>query len=93
MKRQNNSWLTLPFRLPWWGSILVATAVYCGLKYGIPELQFDNPILQHLGQAAPSFAPILTIPWLLLAAKQVYDTDIPAKTKDSAEKHQDPPIE
>jgi hypothetical protein len=75
MKGQSNTWLTLPFRLPWWGSILVAIVVYCGLKYGIPRLQLVNPILQQLSQAAPSFAPILAIPWLLLAAKQLYDTD------------------
>ena len=75
MKGQSNTWLSLPFRLPWWGSILVAIVVYCGLKYGIPRLQVVNPILQQLSQAAPSFAPILAIPWLLLAAKQLYDSD------------------
>jgi len=67
--------LYLPFRWPWWGSILMATFVYCGLKYGLPAVHLDHPALQHLAQAAPAFAPILTIPWLLLAAKQLYDTE------------------
>ena len=75
MKGRNATWLSLPLRLPWWGSVLVATIVYCGLKYGIPELQTVTPALQPLAKAAPSFAPILAIPWLLLAAKQLYDTD------------------
>lgn len=65
----------LPVAWPWWGSVVVATVSYCGLKYGITELHPDNPALQQIIQAAPSFAPILAIPWLLLAAKQLYDTD------------------
>ncbi|MBU1568038.1 MAG: hypothetical protein KJ630_20745 [Proteobacteria bacterium] len=70
-----------PLRLPWWGSALLAIFFYVGLKYGAPELHLTNPTLQQLAQAAPTFAPILAIPWLLLAGKQLYDKDIPEEEK------------
>lgn len=70
------------FRTPWWVSVLLAIVSYCALKYLIPELQPTSPTLKILFQAAPSFAPIVTIPFLLLAAKQLYDTDKPEE-KDS----------
>jgi len=80
-------------RLPWWGSILLAILVYCGLRYGVPELHPSNPTLQLLAQAAPSFAPILAIPWLLLAGKQLYDNDTPEEKKIISEKDAEPPAE
>ena len=61
--------------LPWWVNILLAIGSYCSLKYLVPELQFTDPLWQKLSHAAPSFAPLVTIPFLLLAAKQLYDTD------------------
>lgn len=61
--------------LPWWASILVAIGSYCSLKYVVPQLHFTDPTWQKLSQAAPSFAPLITIPFLLLAAKQLYDSD------------------
>jgi hypothetical protein len=64
-----------PFRMPWWVSILLAIGSYCTLKYLVPELDLDNPAWQKLAQAAPTFAPLATIPFLLLAAKQLYDVD------------------
>ena len=60
-------------RLPWWVSILMAIGSYCTLKFIIPDLQLTNPAWQKLAQAAPTFAPLVTIPFLLLAAKQLYD--------------------
>lgn len=71
----------LHFRTPWWVSVLLAILCYCTLKYLVPQLQPASPGLARLFQAAPSFAPIVTIPLLLLAAKQLYDTDTP-KEKD-----------
>jgi hypothetical protein len=62
--------------IPWWVSVLMAIGSYCSLKYIVPELHLENPTLQKLSQAAPSFAPLATIPFLLLAAKQLYDSDI-----------------
>lgn len=63
-------------RVPWWISVLLAIGSYCTLKFVVPELPLTNITLQKLAQAAPSFAPLATIPFLLLAAKQLYDTDL-----------------
>ncbi len=82
-----------PLRLPWWGSILLAIFVYCSLMYGVPKLHLSNPTLQLLAQAAPSFAPILAIPWLLLAGKQLYDSDMPKEKEIISEKDDEPPAE
>lgn len=63
-------------RIPWWVNVLLAIGSYCTLKYVVPELQLTHPTLQKLAHAAPTFAPLTTIPFLLLAAKQLYDVDI-----------------
>lgn len=73
----------------WWVSVLLAIACYSTLKYLVPELQSANPTLDKLIEAAPSFAPIITIPLLLLAAKQLYDTDRPKDTDGEKEDAQD----
>lgn len=63
-------------RIPWWVNVLLAIGSYCTLKFVVPELHLTHPTLQKLAQAAPTFAPLTTIPFLLLAAKQLYDVDI-----------------
>lgn len=63
------------FRMPWWGSLAIAISSYSLLKYLAPELNPTHPVLQELCKAAPTFAPLITIPFLLLAAKQLYDGD------------------
>jgi hypothetical protein len=90
MKSNNSARHLLILPMPWWGSILLAVFCYCGLKYGAPQLHFTDPTLQQLAQAAPSFAPILAIPLLLLAAKQLYDTDLPNAKDDRDE---EPPVQ
>jgi hypothetical protein len=47
----------------------------------VPELQPTSRVLQKMIQAAPQFAPLVTIPFLLLAAKQLYDSDLPDKNQ------------
>lgn len=66
-------------RIPWWVSVIGAIATYCTLKYILPELAPANKTLQELLQLGPVAAPVLTIPFLLLAAKQLYDNDLPVK--------------
>lgn len=65
-----------PGRIPWWVNVLLAIGSYCTLKYIVPEIHLTHPTWQNLAQAAPTFAPLATIPFLLLAAKQLYDVDI-----------------
>jgi hypothetical protein len=75
-----------PYRIPWWVNVLLAVGGYCSLKFVIPELHFTHPTLQSLAQAAPTFAPIVTIFFLLLAAKQLYDVDSTEKTEKGNKK-------
>ena len=63
--------------IPWWVSIICAIATYCTLKYVLPELAPANQKLKDLFQLGPVAAPLLTIPFLLLSAKQLYDTELP----------------
>lgn len=51
----------------------MAVVCYALLKYFIPTLQSENPKVQGLIEASPTFAPLVAIPFLLLAAKQLYD--------------------
>lgn len=75
--------------IPWWINIILAAGGYCSFKYLLPGLQLENPTFQKLTQAAPSFAPLITIPFLLLAAKQLYDSDIRKDGPELSEKDQD----
>ncbi len=79
-----------PVRMPWWGSVVLAVCCYCGLKYLVPALHPSSPFLQKLAEAAPSFAPIVTIPLLLLAAKQLYDTGEPPKNDKPGDRDGNP---
>jgi len=65
---------------PWWGTILCGIAAYCFLRYWAPQLATGNVNFDRLLAQGPSLAPIVTIPLLLLAAKQLYD--IPARPED-----------
>jgi len=75
-------------RFPWWGTIILAIVAYCALKYGAPMLTTGNPQLDAFLQKAPMLAPIVTIPLLLLAAKQLYD--IPPEPDESTEQNDEP---
>jgi hypothetical protein len=52
---------------------MVAIAVYSTMKYVLPGLSTGTQGLAKICQLAPSFAPVITIPLLLLGAKQLYD--------------------
>ncbi len=69
-------------RLPWWGYILLAMVVYCSLKYGLAGFSPKHALFRQLVEAAPLFAPILTIPLLLYGAKRLYDNDPEEKNRD-----------
>jgi hypothetical protein len=57
---------------PWWGSVLLAILTYCGLKYGSARIIATD---SALGGLVPLFAPLAAMGFLLLAGKQLYDTD------------------
>lgn len=85
MKERRPAKSRFAIRTPWWLSVLLAVICYCTLKYLVPQLQPTSPALAKLFQAAPSFAPIVAIPLLLLAAKQLYDTDDPGEKNSDQE--------
>lgn len=72
---------------PWWGTILSAIFAYCLLKYGFPRIPSENESLARLFQMGPMIAPVVTIPLLLLAAKQLYD--IPPEQREEENQEED----
>ena len=70
MQKKNSA---LSTRFPWWLSIILAAACYYSLKYLLPDLVPENSPMYPLSQAGPSVAPIITIIFLLLGAKRLYD--------------------
>ena len=61
---------------PWWLSLLLAVIVYPALKYGLA------------GSPLAKLAPLVTIGFLLLAAKQLYDGDpLPEPPPDDTADH------
>lgn len=78
MKKEKSAELASPRSprgLPWWIYIVLAIGSYCLLKYVIPGLHPTNPAFQKFFQAAPILAPPVTILFLLLGAKGLYDAD------------------
>ncbi len=86
MKKNCHSPVPHFLRIPWWFSVLLAISSYCLLKYFAPQLQLANQTLQNLAMAAPGFAPIAAILFLLLAAIRLYDFDGDEVNTDSEEK-------
>lgn len=73
------------FHLPWWVSLCSGIFSYILLKYLIPSLEPEQLFFVKICRAAPTFAPIVTIPFLLLSAKQLYDIDSQQRQKDSSD--------
>ncbi|PIE68550.1 MAG: hypothetical protein CSA21_06785 [Deltaproteobacteria bacterium] len=59
-------------KIAWWQSVIAATLAYYSLKYWLPDL-FDAT--EQTRDFLALIAPISTMGLLLLAAKQLYDTD------------------
>lgn len=72
---------------PWWLSVVAATVTYCLLRFVFPELSTENEQLNTFFSLAPDLAPVLTIPLLLLAAKQLYDNSSPEEDVPPQDEH------
>ncbi len=59
-------------KIAWWHSVIAATLSYYGLKYWLPDL-FEAT--EQMRNFLELLAPISAMGLLLLAAKQLYDTD------------------
>lgn len=68
MARKNESILNDLVLFPWWVSVVIAIIVYTILKFIVPAMTFENPILAALAQTtAPQLAWVAGI-FLLPAA-------------------------
>ncbi len=54
MARKDEHILFLLSQVPWWVSICVALLVYVGLKFVIPSIAIENPIIKGVAQTAPT---------------------------------------
>jgi restriction system protein len=68
MARRDEGILSLLATLPWWISVCVGIVFYVGLKFIIPSIVFDNPVLSTMASLSPGFAWISVI-FLLPAAE------------------------
>jgi len=48
-------------RWPWWFDVVLAAAVYFGLKYWVPTLHFQNVQLHRFVHALPQFAELFAL--------------------------------
>lgn len=65
-RRRNDSLLDLLVELPWWASVLVAGAVYMGLRYWLPGY-LTNPYLVALAKLAEPLAGYFALFFLIPA--------------------------
>ncbi len=70
-------------KFPWWLSILSGAALYILCTWLLPNVETRNAGLNRFFAAAPNLAPILSIPFLLLGAKLLYD--LPSADADEKE--------
>jgi restriction system protein len=54
--------------LPWWLSLTLGAVVYIGLKFVLPNMEFDRTVFNAFGKAASSFANIAAGIFLLASA-------------------------
>lgn len=48
-------------RLPWWFDLILAAAVYYGLKYWVPTLHFQNAQVHRFVYNLPQFAELFAL--------------------------------
>jgi restriction system protein len=68
MARRNRSIVEDLAILPWWINVILAFVVYLSCKYWIPSITFQNPFIKALATAMPSFAPVVAVLFIFLAA-------------------------
>ena len=73
--------------IPWWAYVSIAAILYIALKYLAPAVPTEIPWIRILLQAGPLLAPIVSIGFLLLGAKALYD--VPAEDSRPSGDEQD----
>ena len=89
MARRGGSVLRDLATLPWWASIVLAAAVYFGLRFLLPVISADDRVTQSFVKAAAKVAPffalliLLPVPFSLLNAakrRRLLDTQLSLST-------------
>jgi restriction system protein len=73
MARKDESILEVLALFPWWVSVCFSAIVFVILKFVIPSITFDNPILKSMAQIAPQFAWVSAV-FLLPAAASAFES-------------------
>lgn len=60
-------------RVPWWIYVLLAALVYSLMKYAAPLIQSESAVLMSFARGAPTFAPLVSMVFLLLAPIVLYE--------------------
>ena len=73
VRRKNSGLLEELSRVPWWVNILLAAAVFFGLKYFLPSIQFKSQIHQAIATAISGFSGIFTFVILVAALMSFFN--------------------
>lgn len=61
MPRRNDGIFDLLMELPWWVSVIVAAIVYVSLRFVVPSIPFENPVLKGMAAVVPRLAWIAIV--------------------------------
>jgi restriction system protein len=58
--------------LPWWVSCILAAAAYIALKFILPGIPFENPLLLGMARTAPNLAGVVALLFSFAAALSLF---------------------
>ena len=65
---RNNSVFDDLITLPWWFNLCLAIGAYVSLKYWVPNLDFENPVIRAFAAIAPHYAGLVAALLVFIAA-------------------------
>ncbi len=74
MARRSKSLLDDVIAAPWWVGVILAVISYIGLKFLLPIIPNQNPLLKGIQMALPQLAPILALVFLICAALAAFNS-------------------
>lgn len=74
MRKRNQTILNDISAFPWWLGLIIAVVIYVLLKYLLPAIESKNVLINSIGKASPSLAPLFSGLVVLAAAKSAFDS-------------------
>jgi restriction system protein len=74
MAKKDDNILEVLSQTPWWFSVVLSAFTYVALRFIIPLIEINNPILRGLSGAAPSVAGFLAFVFILPAPFAFYNS-------------------